>query len=366
MCFYDNFVDIKYDMWQYLSQCKNPIVLYGMGDGAEKILDVLNERNIRVEGIFASDGFVPKKDKLFRGFKIESYSDIKKRLGRMTVLVAFGTKLPEVLENVRRIASENELFVPDVPVFGDGLLDLRYFKENLPRFENIYSRLADDISQKAYINCLKYRLTGKICYLEECETDANESYINIIKPKPQDIYIDIGAYNGDTVREYSSYSGCDITVHAFEPDARNFKKLKSYADTCDIKELHLHNAAAWDKNENITFFSRSGRNSASTTSHSGAKANEVKGLTPDSVTDSADFIKIDAEGADINALCGSRRLISECTPAMCVAAYHRTEDYFAIPECVLSINGNYDIYFRHFPHIPCWDTNFYFKKKVSL
>lgn len=363
MNFLECFNDIECDMWQKLSDTKEPIVLYGMGDGAEKILDILDAKNIPVAGIFASDGFVPKKKKLFRGFEIESYSDIKRRLGNMTVLVSFGTKLSDVIENIIKISRENTLFAPDVPVFGSGILDMEYFKENLSRFENVYSVLSDDISRKAYINCLKFRLTGDISYLSECETDADESYRNIIKPRPDSTYIDIGAYNGDTIREFSSYSTEKITVHAIEPDIRNFKKLSAYAENCGIKEIHLHNAAAWDKNEIITFFSRSGRNSANTTSHKNAKANEVSGICADSIAQKADFIKIDAEGADIPALSGCKRLIRECSPALCVAAYHRTEDYFAIPEFVFSQNSSYQLYFRHFPHIPCWDTNFYFKPK---
>ena len=281
----------------------------------------------------------------------------------MAVLVSFGTKLADVISNIGKIAAENILFAPDVPVFGSGILDLKYFEENFERFENVYLALSDEISKKAYVNCIKFRLTGKIHYLSECETDVDESYKTIIRPKPESTYIDIGAYNGDTIREFSSYSTGNIKVFAFEPDGRNFKKLKNYADDSSITEMNLFNAAAWDKNENITFYSRSGRNSANTTSHANAKANEVSGIAPDSVTDKADFIKIDAEGADIKALSGCKRLISECSPTLCVAAYHRTEDYFAIPEFVFSCNREYKLYFRHFPHIPAWDTNFYFKKE---
>jgi hypothetical protein len=66
MVFSDFFGDIRSDLWQHLSESKKPVVLYGMGDGAEKIIDVLNEKGISLSGIFASDGFVPKKEKLFR------------------------------------------------------------------------------------------------------------------------------------------------------------------------------------------------------------------------------------------------------------------------------------------------------------
>ncbi len=362
MDFKKQFEDIECDLWQHLKKCQKPIVLYGMGDGADKIISELEARNIEVSGVFASDGFV--REKIFHGHRVETYSAAKSRLCDMIVLVSFGTKLDEVLGNICRIANECELYAPDVPVFGTGIFDMKYFRDNFSRLENIYSKLSDDTSKKAYVNSIKYRLTGKIDYLFECETDVDESYKNILMPKSPCVYVDVGAYNGDTVREFSSYSGKEIKVHAFEPDARNFRKLEAFSKECGISDITLHNLAAWDKKEKLTFYSRSGRNSANTTSHSGAKETVIDASDIDSLVESADFIKIDAEGADLQAIMGAKRLIAKCTPTMCVAAYHRTEDYFLLPEKILEINENYDIFFRHFRHIPCWDTNFYFRKKA--
>ena len=363
MVFKEHFKDIKKDMWQALAECKKPVVLYGMGDGADKIIAELEKRGIAVSGVFASDGHVPKGEKLFHGHRIKSYSETKAEFGDITVLVAFGTKLEEVLQNIHRISLENELYAPDVPVFGDGIFDLEYFGKNLSRLEKIYDLLYDDISKKAFVCSLKYRLTGDIKYLFECETDAAEGFRNIFAPFNNCSYIDIGAYNGDTIREFASLAGNNITVYAVEPDRRNFKKLSDYAENCGIRDIKLYNAAAWDKNEDITFFSRSGRNSAQSTAHSGAKAVTVKGITADSIAEQADFIKIDAEGSDKKALLGMKELISASRPSLCVAAYHRTEDYFDIPECVLNIYDGYKVLFRHSRHVPCWDTNFYFINK---
>ena len=221
MDFRQHFNDIKCDMWQHLQSSKKPIVLYGMGDGADKISAELEKRGLEISGVFASDGFV--REKICYGHKVEAYNSIKERLSDFTVLVCFGTKRDEVIENIVKISSETELFAPDVPVFGDGIFDMTYFEKNFHRLEAVYQKLADDISKKAYINSIKFRLTGKISYLFECETTLEESYENIYIPYPDCTYVDVGAYNGDTVREFSSYSGKNIIVHAFEPDARNFK-----------------------------------------------------------------------------------------------------------------------------------------------
>ena len=363
MEFRQHFEDIKTDMWEYLEKCNKPIALYGMGDGADKIAAELEKRGLEISAVFASDGFV--REKTAYGCKVETFSSVKEKFSDPVVLVCFGTKRSEVLENIERISHQAELFAPDVPVFGDKIFDLKYFSKNFSRLETVYSKLADDISKKAFINSIKFRLTGKTSYLPECQTDIQESYKTILKPFSGCTYVDVGAYNGDTIREFSSFSGQDITVHAFEPDSKNFKKLELYASNCNIKKINLYNYAAWDKNEELTFFARSGRNSANTTSHANAKAIVLNACTVDSRVSFADFMKIDAEGADLQVLAGAKELIKAHTPTLCVAAYHRTEDYFVLPEKICEITSEYDIYFRHFIHIPCWDTNFYFRKKAQ-
>lgn len=365
MSFLRQFDDINKDMWQILSEssCKRPIVLYGMGDGAEKIIDILSRKGIKVDAIFASDSFVRKK--LFRNYSIEYYTDVKSRLENFIVLVSFGTNRSEVIENIIKISRENELYAPDVPVFGQGLFDMEYFKSNFSRLEYIYNRLSDDISKKTFVCSIKYRLTGKISYLFEGETDVSESYNKIFRPFPESTYIDVGAYNGDTISEFTNYSGKDVSVYALEPDKRNFKKLSLFAETCGIKNIKLYNFAAWKNSGDISFYSRSGRNSANSSAHFGVKEQTVPAIDIDSITDYADFIKIDAEGAEKEVIAGAENIIrsSSVQPSLKIAAYHRTEDYFAIPEQVLNIRDDYDLYFRHFRYIPCWDTNFYFIKR---
>ena len=104
-------------LWEYLKTVKKPILLYGTGNGADKIIDRLLLYGVTVSGVFASDGFV--RNRYFRGFKVISYSESKAVFKNFIVLVAFGSKRPEVLNNVEKIAFEQELYVVDVPVFGE-------------------------------------------------------------------------------------------------------------------------------------------------------------------------------------------------------------------------------------------------------
>ena len=64
------------ELWQYLLKTKKPIWLYGMGDGADKIINLLEQYDIKITGVFASDQFVRYQN--FRGFTVISYAEAKK------------------------------------------------------------------------------------------------------------------------------------------------------------------------------------------------------------------------------------------------------------------------------------------------
>ncbi len=348
------------DLWEYLKIQNKPVVLYGMGDGADKILNVCIEKNIDVCAVFASDEFV--RGQSFRGYTVKTYSAVKEEYGDVIILVSFATRLDSVMEKIYNLCESAEVYAPDVPVFGCGLFNSEFFKANYDKFNKVYNMLEDKISQDTYYNVIAYKLTGRLDYLRECETDVSEAYKTIINAVPGSSYVDIGAYNGDTLAEYASYSGNNITAYAFEPDERNFRKLTAAAEELGIQNAKLYNIAAWNKREDLVFYSRSGRNSAHTTSHSGLKAKTIKADRVDNyITDSVDFINIDAEGSDLNALEGLTEIISKYKPTISCAVYHRNEDMFAIPLYLAEKYGDFKMYIRHFPYIPAWDTNIYIK-----
>ena len=49
------------DIWTKLKTEKKPILLYGTGNGADKILDECEKTGIKISGVFASSGFVRER-----------------------------------------------------------------------------------------------------------------------------------------------------------------------------------------------------------------------------------------------------------------------------------------------------------------
>ena len=102
------------DLWRHLKETDKPILMYGMGNGADKILAELDKRGIEICDFFASDGFV--RGHFFHGKRVLSYSEAKEQYGDFIVLLAFGSSLDDVIENIIKISKEQELYAPDVPV----------------------------------------------------------------------------------------------------------------------------------------------------------------------------------------------------------------------------------------------------------
>ena len=348
--------NIETDIWQYLAKSRKKIVMYGMGNGADKILKVCSERGIEVCDFFASDGFV--RGHSFHGKTVLSYSEAKAKYGseNMIVLLSFASALPKVIDNILRIASECELYAPDVPVFGSTLFDMDFYRQNIDAIEETFSLLADDESRRIFEKTVAYKLTGRIDYLEAAVSSKDEVYSELLRAGEIRSCIDLGAYNGDTVRELAHYAPRLERVIALEPDRRNFKKLLEYAEGEDRFLVEPVNAAAWSEEKVLEFDAGGNRNS--NVSHSG-KVVQIKGITVDSVAGDfgADYIKYDVEGSDREAIIGSRETIRRYAPRLLVSVYHRSEDIFELPRLVREISPNYSLYLRRYRYIPAWDLN---------
>lgn len=342
------------DLWNYLKQTKKPIVLYGMGNGADKIISVLNRYDIKVSGVFASDGFV--REKYFHGFKVTDYKTAKEAFGDMVVLVCFGSSLLDVIANIKKIAGEQELYAPDVPVYGDILFNEEYARQNKEQLEWVYGRLADETSKRVFENAVMYKLTGKINYLFDCETLPQEIYENILHLSDDEVYFDLGAYRGDTVAEFLSVVSCYKKIIAVEPDFKTYNKL--CVATEKVRDIININACVSDVDGEIEFEMNGSRGSTI-----GKGKDVIDSVTVDSLSKIAvpSYIKMDIEGAEVAAIMGGTNTIKNYKPQMQIAAYHRSEDLFLIPQRVLELCPDYQIYLRHFPSIPCWDMSYYFK-----
>ena len=63
------------DMWDKIAKDPRPVMVYGMGNGADKLFARLEKYGRVPSEVFASDGFV--RGHTYRGFKVISLSDVR-------------------------------------------------------------------------------------------------------------------------------------------------------------------------------------------------------------------------------------------------------------------------------------------------
>ena len=339
------------DIWQNLKTESKPILLYGTGNGADKILAELKKHEIKISGVFASDGFV--RERYFQGFKVMSLSEAEEVFGDFTVLFAFGSNRQEVISNIKYIASRHKLLAPEVPVCGGEIFNIGFARQNADKLFEVYNLLADELSKKVFKETVLFKLDGNIEHLFACETEEEEAFSNILKLEKGASFLDLGAYNGDTVIDFVNRVGEFSHITAVEPDEKTYKKLCKNTETLNITRI---NAAVSNEVGSMPFSAKSSRGSV----FGGDKI--IPSVTIDSLCEGRrfDYIKFDVEGKELDAILGGEKTIKKDKPKMLISAYHRSEDYFTIPLLVNKIRSDYKIYMRHYPYIPAWDTSFYF------
>lgn len=355
------------DLWEYLKNTSKHVVMYGMGNGADKILAVADAKGIVIEDFFASDGFV--RGHSFHGKRVLTFSEAKKKYSadNMIVLLSFASSLPDVMENILRIAGECELYAPDVPVFGDNLFDSAFFGAHKSQLDAARALLADAESVRIFDCIISYKLTGDLKYLTAAESDPDESFQEILPSHTFQTVVDLGAYNGDSARALAPYAKNMQTIYTLEPDARNYRKLCAYAEEETRFEVIPLQYAAWDT-DTVLYFDASGnrnagaaQNTSSVLQPRAGKIKEVEARSVDGILSGApcDYVKFDVEGSEAKALLGCRKTIAAYSPALLVSCYHRSEDLYALPQLVHELNPDYQLFLRRFSYFPAWDINLY-------
>lgn len=345
-------------MWDSLARESRPIVVYGMGNGADKLIKRFERYGIEIADFFASDGFV--RGHHFHGKRVKSFSEIKAEYDDFVIVLSFASNRPEVIEMLADIDAHYDMLVPDMPVAGeDEYFDREFFNSHYDEMIRAYNALADADSKNCFAAIVNYRLSGRMSYLLGAYSTKDELY-TLLNPDRIRSYVDAGAYNGDTLAEAIKYFPHLDRAIAIEPDPKNFKKLDKFVATLTAPDVTIHNAAVYDNCTDASFISSGNRNSSvSSTASFEHKTGEVRLVTVDSLVDGeVDYIKYDVEGAEYEALLGTDKTIRTYTPVLLVSLYHRSRDVFSLVNYVADLyGGDYDLYMRRLYCLPAWELD---------
>ncbi len=172
-----------------------------------------------------------------------------------------------------------------------------------------------------------------------------------IKPAPGDHVIDAGGCFGDTALGFANAVGKEGRVYVFDPMPKHCAIMRqqltmnpTLAPRILIFPMGLsdrvNDVAPLPENDLI---------------NPGARivADEMPTITIDEIAarnkiPRVDFIKMDIEGSELDALRGAESTIRRWRPKLAVSLYHRPEDFFSIPSWIDSLGIGYRLFLDHY------------------
>lgn len=170
-----------------------------------------------------------------------------------------------------------------------------------------------------------------------------------------DYVIDAGGCYGDTALYFSHLAGSNGRVASFEFLPQNLSVLQKNLDLNPTlaKSIQVHKNPVWVESRKELHISGYGPGTRVTEEKITPNATSVSTLKIDDVVGApkfpkVDFIKMDIEGAELQALRGAEKSIRQFKPQLAITVYHSLEDFWEIPKWIAQLGLGYQFYLRHF------------------
>jgi FkbM family methyltransferase len=320
----------------------NRIVIYGAGNLGRRML-----HGLRVNGgdalAFADRNAAPSRS--MEGVPVLAPEDAVRRFGAdaLFVIAVWNHLVPGGLHGIatQLTAMGCRSVVPFV------WLSWKYPREFLPNYlwdlparvlevrEDVcraFSLFEGERSQAEFLRQLEFRLTGNFACLTTPENEPTYFPRRLFGPRPDEYFVDCGAYTGDTLLAFADWAGGRFrAAMALEADPANFTALeRTVAADNRLRGRVRAVARAAFREKGTLRFAASGWGNAAISEAGGIEV-PCSALDDLLETESPTYIKMDVEAAEPDALAGAARLLRRSRPALAICAYHLQDHLWRIP-----------------------------------
>ena len=354
------------------------IYIFGNGVYAESVFERLQKWHVNIKGVIVSNEYFEPESE-FHGFKVKPFREIKEE--KINIVAAYDILLHESLNKMLLNSGIIDeiyylegigTFMHDMHMRKDIILvddyykillnrklDYSYFQQNISAFTQTYNWLADE----------KSRVTMK-CYLQGHielkswpmlpvwnESNVEEQYFptDIITLSQNEVFVDCGAFTGDTLEIFDKHINTFDRYYALEPDAVRFEKLNNVIKAVCNKGNVVHLPIGVSDKKMKAYFDHSSAGCGQVVYDeiSTEECGYIELDTIDNILDQEEkvtFIKMDIEGEEMSALQGAGTTIQKHKPKLAICVYHKKEDLISIPQYIKKLVPEYKLYLRaHWP-----------------
>lgn len=372
-----------------------PVVLFGAGSAGRELCPLLKLHG--VNPVCFCDNNPSRAGQLHSGLPVISLSALLQEHKESLIVVTTGSHRGEVKQQLVDTGFDEEKILTisnqEAMLFYTHLSQWYWHENDLilrkDELLNVYKLLSDQKSRDIFTSRIALFVRGadyrsfekyvsNISDVQNAQgtnfrgcishsTYESEAYLqfnnDLIHLNEREVFVDGGAFTGDSTLEFIkacvknnvSYE----KIICFEPDPLIFRELKKNSTQC--RNVTLMPFGLWSQSSTIRFAGSSILKPGSTRIVSVYDKNDnlsegASGITEISTTsideyfpdETVTLIKMDIEGAEMDALRGAIKTIRRCRPKLIISAYHKRDDLFEIPLLIHEIAPDYKLYFRHF------------------
>lgn len=214
--------------------------------------------------------------------------------------------------------------------------------ENKLRYISLYLLLADKESKSVLCDLLQSRV--KFEFHKLIASTGNPYFEDsILHLEENEIFIDGGAYSGDTALKFIQQLKAYQKIYIFEPDEQLINEAKF-----NLKEygnIEFYQKGLYSHPAQLFFDKTGGMDGA--ISNQGEYKIDVTSIDVE-IKGPSTYLKLDIEGAEEDALRGAAAHLAHHQPQLAIACYHKASDLWNLTKTILELYSGYRIYLRHY------------------
>lgn len=348
--------NILYGYSQIPTNCK--IAIYGSGIIGKGFKALLDKYRSDVKVVCYINTFNSSRIDSLDVYKLEDISGIKDSYDFIIVCSSQWDEIEKALINkkLKFFILSNELVYNSVEIshLGSFRFSENEKKHTIERLKRVLGLFFDEHKTKFEL-LMNLRLCEDECDIFDFFYEINKRftipYLDYIDLKKGNVIIEGGVADGSDSANFYKYSNNpELQIYGFEPFIESFN-TGTYSQYLAERKMKVFPWALWNENRDLLFRKNE---ESSVTSHISAECNLnggninsfVKGITIDTFVEdfniqNINLIKLDIEGAEVEALQGAAKTITKYKPQLAISIYHKKEHLYEIPELLIKLNPKY-------------------------
>ena len=341
------------EIYEKLHKNTLPLYIWGIGNVASEVYGRLRERNITIKGCFVDTKI--DREASFYGYPVKKLETVLQEEKEIAVIMGHAQyhKMTE-LDNYGQIKA---VFYLSNPFKNHEDISYDFYCAHKGEYQKIYELFQEEYSKDVMEAFLNARINGDIEALLKTFKGVNTFFKNEIFTLGKDeTYIDIGAYNGDTLRKFCEAVDFSYNkIYAFEPDMKFYRQMEEYIAEKKLKNVSCFPIGLWNEKTVLTF--------AKDQQQSGHVAIEEQGLAERIEVDTLDnvlglgecectLIKLNILVGGSECLEGARKIIQNYHPKIVSTVGVTREQLLRIPLVLKEIAPEYKLYLRFNESMP--------------